>query len=544
MIPAEQAPTDKPVSANQVEQQCTYAQVISRSTSQKCRSSCTTALPKAHKPNDTQTLGQYPTPRATPDRAKSGPNDWYKSNELTPITPNRGATQSSWDSQTPETTVWNTHLPLDQAAEDDIWATDYCHNQARLVTIQIFKKMYSASTKLPHLTTGSRLSSNRIVQPLSEIAEAALKCAQKRELKFDSGIPKPNFTKDKGTLVQAAECYKNALSAGKLPNALNKRERAQLEVIIAWQHWKATISPSEDKHATTDLDIQSIADPAEHKNNLQRSSTKKTWSRSEYMEWAKRNLTDATAIKLAQTYCDHLENGTAPMSLFSRMGKQAPPGTSFKYFSLLPYELREQIWLLVLGEEKNDVRIIWQHEATNGCFTNNCFINANNQQRLLFVNHELRELALKHNYELAFGTKYSPAKTYFDFKRDRLFIHTTDCDELPQLVKYIHAKDAERIQTLAIPLRDLLKGDEHKIALALCKFKNVKKIHLVCGDGVEDVTFCRAGDPQLAKNIERFLYKTWYRRNDPLSYPRVRMQTMPAMVAQYLKIDNLTPSLW
>ena len=533
--PTKKAAVEKAPSKVPMKQKRTYTQAISGSTPQKCLSRTTTAFPKTSKPDYTQTIGQYPTPPSTPGSEILVLNNWSKSTELTPLTTtNWAVSQSSWDTPTPYFT---------RAAGTDIWETD-CHlSQTNEISIQVFKKIYSTSIKLPRLTTGSRMPGNNTSQ-LSEIAEAALKYFQKQDLKSNSGTLKPTSIKDKRIVVQAAECYKNLLLAAKISNVLNKKQQAHLDVIIASQHWEDINSPTDNEHSTVDVHVlQSVAKPLEHMSDQQLSSPK-IWSPSKYLEWAKRNLTDATAIKLARTYCDHLENGTAPIALFSRMGKQAPHGTSFEYFSLLPYELREQIWLLVLEEEKNDVRIIWQHKSKDEHFTNNCFINANNQQRLLFVNHELQGLAMKHNYELAFGTPYSPAKTYFDFKRDRLFIHTCGCNELPQLVKYISTKDAERVQTLAIPLRDFLRGDEHKIAEALCKFKSVKKVHLVCGDGLEDVTICRAGDPQLAKNIERFLYKTWHRHNDPHSYPRVRMQTMPAMLAQYLKIDNLLPSPW
>jgi hypothetical protein len=155
------------------------------------------------------------------------------------------------------------------------------------------------------------------------------------------------------------------------------------------------------------------------------------------------------------------------------------------------------------------------------------------------VNHELRNLALKHNYELAFGTRHSPPQTYFDFKRDRLFIHTRGTQELYYLVRFMLTKDVERVQNLAIPLRDFVQGKEHHIARALCKFKNVKRIHLVCGDGLEDVTFCGAGNARLAKNIQRFLYDTWRKHNDPHKWPKVRMYTLPAMTAQFFRIDNM-----
>jgi hypothetical protein len=418
------------------------------------------------------------------------------------------------------------------------WDTHYRPVIIDETVTQLFEKIYAASIKVPKIALRSRRSHNNNFDTLAEAAEAALLVARKQ--RSYSEDQQPTFTGEKSANLQAAEGYKKALLAGKIPNVLSKAESAKLDVIIASQYWEAPIQAIVDNTGVLACQTpKSITNTPDYWTNQIRSNSK-NWGPNDYMVWAKHNLTDATAIKLARTYSDHLENGTAPMRLFSRRGEQATPGQSFKDFSLLPYELREQIWLMALENEKNDVRLVWQREEHGeGHFTNNSFFNANNQQRLLFVSRECRELAIKHNYELAFGTRHSSAQTYFDFKRDRLFIHTSHTNELYDLVKFLRTKDVERIQNLAIPLRDFLQGDEHKIARALCRFKNVKMIHLVCGDGLEDVTYCRAGSARLAKNIQRFLYNTWRKHNDPNSWPKVRMYTIPAMIAQLFKIDNL-----
>lgn len=418
------------------------------------------------------------------------------------------------------------------------WDTHYNPVIIDETVTQLFEKIHAASIKGPTISLRSRRSHNNTFDTLAEAAEAAVRMSRKQQSHTEN--KKPNTANEKSPKLQAAEGYKKALQAGKISNVLNKAESAKLDVIIASQHWEAPIQAKADNTgALVCQHPKSIANTPDHWTSQSRSNSK-NWGRNDYMAWAKRNLTDATAIKLARTYCDRLENGTAPMRLFSRMGKKAPPGTSFKDFSFLPYELREEIWRLVLENEKSDVRLVWQRkDHGNGHFTNNSFYNANNRQRLLFVSQESREIALKHNYELAFGTRHLAPQTYFDFKRDRLFIHTSHANELYDLVRFLHNKDLERIQNLAIPLRDFLQGDEHKIATALCRFKNVKMIHLVCGDGLEDVTYCRAGSERLAKEIQRFVYKTWRKHHDPNSRPKVRMYTIPAMIAQLFKIDNL-----
>lgn len=512
----------------------TYAQAVSKPAAKKksASDSALVATPKPQKSDITQPRGQYLTPPATPKDAKQTSGHGSKGSELTPpSSPGWGYGQSPSDIQA--AVMWNAYRPA-KTAEADLWTV---RDDAQIddITTQVFKRIYSASFKLPHLTTKTRRSSNENVQTLAEISDAALKYAQKHVV--GSGASQPNEAPENSVTVKAAECYKKALLAGKIENVLNKTEHAHLDILIASQHWNAQLPAANNADTASASEVsKSVANHPEGHDALTKASCRD----NEYMAWARANLTDATAIKLARTYCEGLQNGTAPKHLFGRMGKQAPPGTSFQYFSLLPYEVREQIWLLALEEERNDVRIIWQHaEREDGRFTLNRFVNANHQQRLLFVNFELRQLALKHNYELAFGTCRSTPKTYFDFARDRLFLHSRCPSELPKFVRSVRTRDAVRVQNLAIPLRDLVQGNELKIAEALCKFKNVKRIHLVCGDGVEDVRYCGAGDAQLAKKIQRYFSGIWRKHNDPRTCPKIRMYTIPAMIAHDFKIDNM-----
>ena len=505
-------------------------------------SSAPAVAPRFRKGDSRKSLGKQTTPPSTRNGDKQGNGHKSKNTELTtestpPQTPSWGASDSVWDANCAEAALWNTSY---RSAETDVWATDHCAAKVDDITTRVFFKIHSVSANLPHLTTKTRRSRNDNEQPLAEIAEAALKHAQKRDVVYGSDVFHPAVAGDMSILVQAAEGYKNALMAGKVSNVLERSEQAHLDIIIASKHWDSQLAAPEDAPTTSiSLAPKPIANTPGQWNSPQQSSTK-VWGQSDYMAWAKRNLTDATAIKLARTYCDRLQNGTAPMSLFGYMGKQAPPGTVFQYFSFLPYELREQIWLYALEDERNDVRLVWQRERRDdGHVTKTSFVNANQQQRFLFVNREIRGLALKHNYELAFRTRHSPAQTFFDFKRDRLFLHTRHSNEVPDLVKHIHRDDAIRIHTLAVPLRDFIMGNENRIAEALCRFKNVKRIHLVCGDGLEDKTYGGAGDLGLAKAIQRFFYNTWRKHNDPTSCPRFRMYTIPALAAKFLEIDNM-----
>lgn len=495
--------------------------------------------PKFRRPRGKPSPIQYPSPPATPNDAKDTPKYKPKKSNLTPpLTPEPNTAHLAWvwSNNTAEGTVWDTRYP---PVKFDVWAASESHVPAEDITTRVFSKIHSAAAKLPRLTTQTRRSHDN-VQSIVEVAEAALNFVLKRTLTYGSAVFEPEVDGDWSLLVRAGEAYKKALGAGKMPNVLKKSEQAHLDIIIASQHWDDPTNDTKSMLKTSILQIsKSVANPPEHLKAVQKTSTK-TWEKSDYWAWAQRNLTSETAIKLVKTYRSSLDNGTAPLSLYSNMGKQAPPGTTFHHFSLLPYELREQIWLEALAVEKNDVRLIMTRETrVNGRHGHASFVNANKQQRLLFVNRELHHLAMHHNYELAFGTRYSPAKTYFDFSRDRLFLHTKHSNELHDMVRHIQPQDADRISVLAVPLRDFVIGDEHRVAEALCKFRKVKHIHLVCGDGLEDKTYAGAGDPKLAKSIEKFIYKTWRQHNSATSWPKVRMYTIPALSARLFGIDEM-----
>jgi hypothetical protein len=385
-------------------------------------------------------------------------------------------------------------------------------------TSKVIRKQYAAPTE------GDRSAWNTVYQ--GETVKTTTKVIRKQ---FAATIavpaaPQATIPYQKSIRVQLAEAYKEDLLSGRIPDRLKKTEHAELERMIAEQYWQAPLPGTNNPPASTT------------------TSAAPSWNSGEtdYLVWAKRNLTDPAAIRLARTYGKEFESSTAPVQLYRELRKRTPPHTSFTSFSLLPYEIRQQIWEYALDTEETDVRLVWDYQMRNGHHTRTRLANASPPPRLLLVNHELRSLALKHTYERTFSTRHSAATTYFDFSKDRLFLHTSSAAELPHMLRYIRTRDAERLRSLAIPLRDLLKSNERRgLAQILCRFRNLERLDLVCGDGLEDMACGGAGDEKLAEKIQKWLASVWKIRHAPESGPEVHMYLIPAIMAHCLRIDNL-----
>jgi hypothetical protein len=385
-------------------------------------------------------------------------------------------------------------------------------------TSKVIRKQYAAPTE------DDRSAWNTVYQ--GETVKTTTKVIRKQ---FAATIavpaaPQATIPYQKSIRVQLAEAYKEDLLSGRIPDRLKKTEHAELERMIAEQYWQAPLPGTNNPPASTT------------------TSAAPSWNSGEtdYLVWAKRNLTDPAAIRLARTYGKELESSTTPVQLYRELRKRTPPHTSFTSFSLLPYEIRQQIWEYALDTEETDVRLVWDYQMRNGHHTRTRLANASPTPRLLLVNHELRSLALKRTYERTFSTRHSAATTYFDFSKDRLFLHTSSAAELPHMLRYIRTRDAERLRSLAIPLRDLLKSSERRgLAQILCRFRNLERLDLVCGDGLEDMACGGAGDEKLAEKIQKWLASVWKIRHAPESGPEVHMYLIPAIMAHCLRIDNL-----
>ena len=131
---------------------------------------------------------------------------------------------------------------------------------------------------------------------------------------------------------------------------------------------------------------------------------------------------------------------------YIRGRKKAPH--LFDIFRKLPAEIRCMIWRFAMTPRTIELRYNYSLQK---CWT------LHKVPTLLHVGREARYEALK-RYSLAFGIKDAPAKTYFDFKRDTLFLtyekwyDDGEYDEEVEQLTYHFGRSEEttKIQSLAI----------------------------------------------------------------------------------------------
>ena len=261
--------------------------------------------------------------------------------------------------------------------------------------------------------------------------------------------------------------------------------------------------------------------------------TTKSWDDHGEQSWALTNLRRTTINKILA----HIENGEIPISFFQTIPEMAPPGTSFPLFAVLPTELRIQIWKYVIDGERYEARIKIHYEVEFGHYTRCKFMPQNCAPRLLHVNHEARHLAQQH-FDVTFGTCHHRSLTYFNYKTDRLFIHTRGAGELPLFVNNLIKFDRNRIERLCLPLRDFVTNPDSPIlAKAVSKFSGLKTLFLVVGDGREDSKWGENPEPH-ARSIQKFISPFWRKANGtPMPY--VIVHVISALQAHLYKIDGL-----
>jgi hypothetical protein len=265
--------------------------------------------------------------------------------------------------------------------------------------------------------------------------------------------------------------------------------------------------------------------------------TSQGWDDHGEQSWALTNLRKTTIKKIEA----QIEKGAIPLSFFQTIPEMAPPGTSFPFFRLLPAELRIQIWGYVLDGERYEARIKinYEYEYEFDRCSRCKFISQNCVPRLLHVNHEARHLALQ-QFEVTFGTMTNRSETYFNYKKDRLFIHTRGPGELPLIVNSMIKFDRKRIERLSLPLRDFVTNRNQEVfAKAVSKFSGLKRFWLVVGDGREDANWGEGKNPERwACHIHKFIAPYW-RKENGTPMPYVSVLVIEALKAHMYKIDGL-----
>lgn len=165
------------------------------------------------------------------------------------------------------------------------------------------------------------------------------------------------------------------------------------------------------------------------------------WNYKEnWIFWSLRNLQDANRLKILTPYLVNgsLDRGIIPRALFADMIKKDP--RKFPYFAILPQELKDMIWEYALDHEHLEHVVTLDYERIFGHKVNTRFTLQSCGPRLLHVNRNCRELALK-RYVSILGTEHTEPMTLTNPRMDRIFFHTVNSAQFPKMIKCIKHED-------------------------------------------------------------------------------------------------------
>jgi len=261
--------------------------------------------------------------------------------------------------------------------------------------------------------------------------------------------------------------------------------------------------------------------------------------------WAEKNLEGSAATKYQQ-YIDNgdFDNGCFPPGFLFDLDKPTSPKnfTIFTKFPELPIELRELVWkFAAINESSFDCRVQIRSEEINNKIVNTKFTLQSDTPRLLHICHESREVAIRtRTYRKAFGTIYSSSKIWFNFNKDRLFLHTRLPEELPLMVREMAEIHRHHVRHIAMPLRDWIISNDKPLLTALTKFPNLKRLDIVYGDGKEDREATREKPPKYyQRGAQVCLIVYWRRHFKNRPPPQVHLDEIDAVRARIFEIDRL-----
>lgn len=232
------------------------------------------------------------------------------------------------------------------------------------------------------------------------------------------------------------------------------------------------------------------------------ANAQQPWYHDDVVIWAHANLRKDTAERYIHAYTSRLDGSFTPEG--ERASHKEKDKECFILFPFLPAEIRIQIWETFLNDRGHTARIkLHAQEKLHGHVIDTKFTTRSRQPALLQVNRESRDVALQH-YELAFGTIHNPPMTYYNFKKDKLILHTRSAMELYDAVEYLLPKDRERIKVMVLPLRDWVKSEsERTFSHAIAKFHDLRLLQLMVGDGKMDARW--ANDKKMPKKVMEIL---------------------------------------
>ncbi|KAL3421721.1 hypothetical protein PVAG01_05877 [Phlyctema vagabunda] len=258
------------------------------------------------------------------------------------------------------------------------------------------------------------------------------------------------------------------------------------------------------------------------------------WDTDEMVAWAHNNLPIKTRISFLKNYYAN------PQEVYSKRGEPKHTTALFPRFGEMPYEIRSQIWQVYLEEisKGQTVRLKVHYEDVEFGVPAYSFHARSGESPLLRVNQETRDIALKH-YSKVFASNSHPATTYFNFRKDKLFLHTRGPCDLEIFVNSVNAHDCKRIRCLIIPLRAWVFSTNHdKFCSWLAKFRRCAAIQFVTGNGLTEAPY--RDDPGFGGMLLERLEPHWRRNNGPeRPMPTFRFHVIDALHAKGLRIDNL-----
>lgn len=214
---------------------------------------------------------------------------------------------------------------------------------------------------------------------------------------------------------------------------------------------------------------------------------------------------------------------TCPLSGASPIAAEP---VSFPQFSRLPPEIRFQIWNYMVQPRIVVASCLQQAESLSERRKElHARASGSAVPALLQVNHETRELALKH-YELTFSWRISkllsdtpvsrPARVWFNFELDALFLtgeleaYDTYGFNSP-MVYFLRREDTRRVRHIACAFRELGYPDQESDQIFGClwhvvdRFPGVDRLLLTVGEGDEEAI----GSSVTLGSTDNMMQKIW-----------------------------------
>lgn len=216
---------------------------------------------------------------------------------------------------------------------------------------------------------------------------------------------------------------------------------------------------------------------------------------------------------------------------------------TFVLFNWLPCEIKIQIWeyatedMLKAKWDRTRKVCVDRHSTEHRLLCHSPLPS------LLETCHLSREVALK-KYQVAFDTKHSRSRIYFNFKNDILFLCNETYEDLPWMTKNYFPEDFRRIERLRLPLRDLVITRDVRVRndlfWALTCFPRLVDLRFLVSNSEENKKYWdderRIAREKSVKSELDWYWRDKYNRKGP----RVRITPIRAETASVWGIDNLS----